>query len=267
MKSSVRNISVLVGISLALLLGSVSAYAGSMPRRAVARRGGSYIVNPRVSQGLDVSVNMAYYYGDIEVLGLFFSEGLYGTQINWFSNAALAYHHPLGAQCNWRVYAAAGILKGNDYIRPEVQPDRAKHKGAFSSVFGQLGGGVEWYPFYKAGFYLYGGLNLTVSHIDYDYSPDYYRMLGDLKTGDKWTYLPMLHLELGYNFLCTNSFLIGLNVSCHQGLADTKHCSLDAWPVESTTRVQFGDGFFQVGLKMTFNWKKRYKNIGCQFCR
>jgi hypothetical protein len=165
----------------------------------------------------------------------------------------------MGRFANWRFTLGAGYLHGNDSARTETRTvggvTKNAGKGSFSSVFGEFDAGVEFYPFPRAGFYVYVGLGLAVSHIKYDF------IKYGIPEGKTVSVLPVLPVEIGYNFYLGGSFFLGISVACHQGLMDMGKANLDAWPLESTSKFQWGDGYFQIGLSLSYRWHN------CETCR
>ena len=102
---------------------------------------------------------------------------------------------------------------------------------------------------------MYAGLGVAVSYIQYDF----YKT--KIPKGNTVSVLPMLPLEIGYNFYLGRSWFLGVSVAVHQGLMDIAHANLDAWPLESTSVFQWGDGYFQIGLSISYRWHN------CEVCR
>ncbi|MCM1034397.1 MAG: hypothetical protein NC038_01865 [Paludibacter sp.] len=213
--------------------------------------------NSAIANGLTLSFNALYYYGDVDLNGIAMNGGFQTQNVTFGGAAAFAYTMPAGKHTNWRFAISAGALKGDN---SHAYPD---HYRKFNSVFGEASVGVEWYPFSQAGFYLYGGIALTYSHIKYDFMS---------AKGNANSILPMIPLEIGYDFKLGRSWGLKINVAAHQGLLDTPHCNLDAYPMESSQNqngVSFGrgggnkwaDGFFQIGLSLTYRWHN------CEACR
>lgn len=226
--------------------------------KQVNKRTGLYTKqNDAIANGLTISFNTMYYYGDVDRGGLAFNGGFQKQNVSFGGAATFAYTMPSGRHTNWRFGLSAGALKGDNSFS---YPDRYRK---FNSIFGEASVGIEWYPFSQAGLYLYGGIALTYSHITYDFMA---------AKGKANTILPMVPLEIGYDFKIGKSWGLKINVALHQGLCDTPHCNLDAYPMEGSQNqdgVSFGrgggnkwaDGFFQVGLSLTYRWHN------CETCR
>ena len=215
------------------------------------------IQNRSVANGVCLNLNAIYYYGDIDMLDQAFVHGFQPQNLSIGGGIHFGYLMPLGRFCNWRFTLGAGYLHGNDSSRYTVQ-DAIKipaGKGKFNSVFGEANVGVEFYPFPRAGFYLYAGLSLAVSYITYDF----YKT--SIPAGNTVSVLPMLPLEIGYNFYLGRSVFLGISVAVHQGLMDVGHANLDAWPINKSSRFQWGDGYFHIGLSLSYRWHN------CEVCR
>ncbi|MGM9837937.1 MAG: hypothetical protein ACI30A_05550 [Paludibacteraceae bacterium] len=219
--------------------------------------------NSSVAQGVNLTVNALYYYGDVDMLGYAFKHGFQEQNVSLGGSLVFSYLHPLANSVNLRFSLSGGYLHGNDSARYEVLKDPITGgdmkqwigKGSFKSGFGELAVGVEWYPFSKAGFYIYGGLGLNLSVIDYDFTKS---GKGD---GQQVNVLPMLPVEIGYNFNLTHGFFLTIMASVHQGLLDVPHSNLDGYPLSKSSRFQWGDGYFLVGLSFSYRWQK------CEPCR
>ena len=225
------------------------------------RQTGLYTVkNRNIASGVCLNFNAMYYYGDIDMLDQAFLHGFQPQNLSIGGGLHFGYLRPLGRFCNWRFSLGFGLLHGNDSARYEMQDDVKVPvgKGKFNSVFGEAAAGVEFYPFPRAGFYLYAGLGLAVSYINYDF---FKSRLPDPKNGSTVSVLPMIPLEIGYNFYLGKSVFLGVSVSVHQGLMDIGHANLDAWPLETTSVFQWGDGYFQIGLSLSYRWHN------CEACR
>ena len=224
------------------------------------RRTGLYTIkNQSLGNAVSFGVNAMYYYGDVDMLDQAMIHGFQPQNLSFGGALYFGYSHQLTHFANWRFSLNAGYLHGNDSTRKETRTVKGKTipagKGKFNSIFGELAAGIEIYPFPKAGFYIYAGLGLNVSYINYDFT-NY-----QIPPGSTVSVLPMLPVEIGYNFYIAKSFYIGLSVSVHQGLMDMGGANLDAWPLEKTSKFQWGDGYFQIGLSFSYRWHN------CEPCR
>ncbi len=219
--------------------------------------------NSSVAQGITLTGNALYYYGDVDMLGVAFKEGFQKQNLSVGGSVIFSYLHPLANSANWRFSLSGGYLHGNDSARyalttdpvtgQEVQTQMGK--GSFKSGFGELAAGIEWYPFPKAGFYIYAGLGLNLSVINYDFTRS------DRGEGQVVSVLPMLPVEIGYNINLTHGFFMTVMASVHQGLLDVPNSNLDAYPLTKSSRFQWGDGYFMLGLSFSYRWQK------CEPCR
>lgn len=195
------------------------------------------------------------------MLGYAFQHGFQRQNLSLGGSLVLSYLHPWGNHINWRFSVSGGYIHGNDSARYEMQEVNGQMqnvrigKGSFDNAFGELFVGVEWYPFPRAGFYIYGGFGMNVSFIDYDFTPS------GRGTGSVVSVLPMLPIEIGYNINLTHGFYLTIMASVHQGLLDVPNSNLDAYPLVKSSRFQWGDGYFTVGLNFSYRWQK------CEPCR
>lgn len=217
------------------------------------------IRNKSIGNAVTLGINAMYYYGDVDMLDQAFVHGFQPQNLSLGGSLYFGYQMPLGRFCNWRFSLGAGYLHGNDSARTETRTvhgeTKRAGKGSFSSIFGEFDAGVEIYPFPRAGFYIFAGLGVAVSYINYEFEKY------GIPKGSTVSILPMLPVEIGYNFYLGGSFFLGISVSVHQGLMDMGKANLDAWPLESTSKFQWGDGFFQVGLSFSYRWHN------CEVCR
>ncbi len=213
--------------------------------------------NTAIAYGLTVSANGLYYYGDVDRRGLAMNGGFQTQNVTFGGAAAFAYLMPAGRHTNWRFSLNLGTLRGDN------SKSYADSYRKFNSIFGELAAGVEWFPFPTAGFYLYGGVALAYSYIHYDYMT---------ARGARSSVLPLIPLEIGYDFKIGRSLGIKINFSVHQGIIDTPSCNLDGYPMtaaQNSAGLDFGrgggnqwaDGFFQIGLGITYRWHN------CETCR
>ena len=221
---------------------------------------GLYTVrNKSIGNAVTLGINAMYYYGDVDMLDQAFVHGFQPQNLSLGGSLYFGYQMPLGRFCNWRFSLGAGYLHGNDSARTETRTvhgeTKRAGKGSFSSIFGEFNAGVEIYPFPRAGFYIFAGLGVAVSYINYEFEKY------GIPKGSTVSILPMLPVEIGYNFYLGGSFFLGISVSVHQGLMDMGKANLDAWPLESTSKFQWGDGYFQIGLSFSYRWHN------CEVCR
>lgn len=221
------------------------------------RQTGLYTVrNKNIGNGVCLGVQAMYYYGDIDMLDQAFVHGFQPQNLSVGGSLYFGYLMPLGRFFNWRFALSAGYLHGNDSTRVAVNSKGEEihpGKGKFSSVFGEFNAGVEFYPLPRAGLYIFAGLGLNMSYINYEFKK--------FGTGSTVSVVPMLPIEIGYNFYLGGSCFLGLSVGVHQALMDMGRANLDAWPLVSSSVFQWGDGYFQIGLSFSYRWHN------CETCR
>ena len=254
------------------LMAEAKPYKGNPQKGIQARRAwrdrpgydGRYSTrNASVAQGVTITGSLLYYYGDVDMLGVAFKEGFQRQNLSVGGSVIFSYLHPLANSANWRFSLSGGYLHGNDSARYALTTDPVTGqevqtqigKGSFKSGFGELAAGIEWYPFPKAGFYIYAGLGLNLSVINYDFTRS------DRGEGQVVSVLPMLPLEIGYNINLTHGFFMTVMASVHQGLLDVPNSNLDAYPLTKSSRFQWGDGYFMLGVSFSYRWQK------CEPCR
>ena len=223
-----------------------------------SNRNGLYTVkNSSIAQGVSLTLNALYYYGDVDRNGMAFNGGFQPQNLSIGGAASFAYAMPMGRFCNWRFQLGIGSLRGDN---SKAFPTNAKK---FNSIFGEFTAGIEIYPFTKAGFYVYAGVGLMYSHIKYNYS---------LASGTTDSFLPVIPLELGYDFKLSKSWMLRVLVAAHQGIVDSPVMNMDGYPMNSgqnDSNISFGrgggnkwaDGYFQIGVCVTYRWHN------CETCR
>lgn len=285
--SSVRIYAItLIVCCLSALVSPVSAQEEKSARRLIwtknaNRSTGLYTTrNYFVAPGVTVSGFANYYYGDVDAVGGPFSGGF--NVRNLKGGGYLAYQHPLSNHCNLRVGLLGGMLSGdNTYTLNALRPDSTKRDDykKFQSVVVQPFVGVQYYPFSQVGFYLYGGVGLAASIITgFDFIR--YDTHEHLK-GSTFGILPMAQLGLGYSWMLSTSWSIGVEVMVQQGLCDEYYFNLDAFPLAATQssdgqaygtggtwykgldgkrHTKATDGWIQAGITITYQWRN------CESC-
>lgn len=227
--------------------------------------------NHFVSQGLSVSVNALYYFGDVDNEGMAFSGGFNKDNLSYGGSLTVCYNLPAGRHCNMKFGLMGGTLSGNNKVKfDKLNPPRDDYR-KFSSALVQPFVGVQYYPFYNAGLYLYGGVAVTASIItEFEF---YYKSGGVRRSVEGNTYglLPMVQVGLGYSWRLTDSWSMSAEIMLQEGLVDRSYMNLDAWPLaasQNSAGVELGsssgkwnDGWFQVGLTVTYQWSN------CATCR
>ena len=240
-----------------------------------------------VSHGVSLNVSGLYFFGDVDNEGLAFHGGFNVNNLSLGGGLQFAYTLPAGNHCNMRFGLMGGTLRGNNQAKFEAigRDDFRK----FHSWFIQPAVGVEYYPFTRAGFFLYGGVALTASIID-NYEFYYNKRLDNgtkertLLTGKTQGFLPMIQLGIGYSWALSESWVLSLEIMVQEGLTDTHYMNLDAMPLaagqnsdgveignknpwtkwtdpEGNEHIHWNDGWFQVGLTISYRWRN------CEYCR
>lgn len=215
--------------------------------------------NKSVAHGIMLSADAIYYYGDIDMLDQAFLHGFQPQNLSMGGSLKGSYLMPAARSCNWRFSAGGGYMHGNDSARMDFDEKTGTlypaGKGMFKNFFFETTAGIEWYPFTRAGLFLYGGLGFNVSSVEYDFFKT------KLGSGHRIGFVPLLTVELGYNFYVTKNWFISIDVGLHQALFDIPGVSMDAWPLYSTSRFQWGDGYFQIGLSVSYRWHRCVKCV------
>lgn len=264
-------------ISLALL--AVPMMLSAAPN---SRTGLYATKNKYVSQGLSVSVNALYYFGDVDNEGMAFAGGFNKNNMSYGGSITLCYNHPLGKHVNLKAGLMGGTLAGNNKAKfDQLNPPRDDYR-QFRSALVQPFVGVQYYPFAKAGLYLYGGLAVTASiitHFEFYYNSGGSRHMVD---GSTYGFLPMVQVGLGYSWNLTDTWSMSVEIMLQEGLVDTQYMNLDAWPLAASQNrdgVELGkttgtwtnrygkqqnhwnDGWFQLGLSVSYHIPE------CKICR
>ena len=210
------------------------------------------IHNQNIGNAISLSINATYYYGDIEMHDQAFVQGFQPQNLSIGGSMAVGYHMPISRFFDCRFSLGMGYLHGNDSVRVDYQ------KGSFSNIFGELNAGVEFYPLPRAGLYIFAGLGLNLSYINYDFHEKH----PDLGAGSTISFVPIVPIEIGYNFDLGSSCFLGISVGIHQALMYMGRSNLDAWPLYTTsTKFQWSDGYFTIGLSFSYRWHN------CESCR
>lgn len=208
------------------------------------------VTNNSVGEGFSITPSLVYYYGDVDMLGVAFKEGFQKQNLSFGGSLNFAYLMPLGNYCNARYSLGAGYLHGNDSSRLG-----GYQKGKFNSIFVEASVGVEYYPFPTAGFYIYAGLAVNYSYVTYDFSHC------NQGKGVMNSIVPMIPVEIGYDFDLGKSWHFTIFAACHPCLIDLPNASLDGWPTHVKSQQTSTDGYFVLGLSASYRWHN------CKNCR
>lgn len=239
-----------------------------------------------VSNGIGVNVGALYYFGDVDNVGTAFHGGFNMKNLSIGGGLNFFYHLPLGNFCNLRATLMVGTLHGDNELKfQKLDPPRDDYR-RFRSILIQPAVGIQYYPFSSAGFYLYGGIAVTGSIIT-NYEFYYYAATEEGKerrfvSGKTFGILPMVQLGIGYSWRLSQTWTMGLEIMVQEGLVDTHYMNLDAYPLAASqnsegvalgtsfgkwtdsqgkSRIHWNDGWFQVGLTVTYHWRN------CERCR
>ena len=234
-----------------------------------------------VAPGVSLNGSAFYYYGDVDNTGVPFSGGF--NVRNLKGGATLSYQHPISHHCNLRVGLLGGMLSGDNTRTLNAHlPDSAKRDDfkKFQSIVIQPFAGVQYYPFSRVGFYLYGGLGLTASIItsyDFIHSGTHEHL-----KGSTFGIVPVVQAGLGYSWMLSTSWSISAEIMVQQGLCDEYYFNLDAYPLaasQSSNGQVYGtggssykgadgkihhkwaDGWIQAGITITYQWRN------CETCQ
>ena len=239
-----------------------------------------------VAHGVSLNASCLYYYGDADNEGIAFNGGFNIKNLSLGGGLQFSYNMPVGNCCNMRFGLMGGTLQGNNKEKFDELPQPRDDYRSFHSYLVQPSVGVEYYPFTKAGLYLYAGFGFTISIIDqYQY---YHSMtINNEKKyvtleGSSYGFLPMAQLGFGYSWSLAESWVLSLEVMGQQGLVDAHYMNLDAYPMaagqnkygvekggitgtwtdrEGKKHLYWTDGWFQVGLTISYRWRN------CEYCR
>jgi len=282
--------SILLGIALVTL--SLSASAAPKQKRIVWRersdsQTGLYgTKNFFVTHGVSLTLGGMYYFGDVDNEGLSMNGGFNVKNLSLGGGLRFAYQMPVGNHCNLHFSLMGGTLRGDNENQFKALAEPRDDYRKFNSVVIQPSVSIQYYPFSRAGFYIYGGLALTASIIT-DYQFYYYKRVGGGKVrtplrGKTFGFLPMVRLGLGYSWKLTDSWLMSAEIGVDEGLIDTHYMNLDAWPLAPSQNsdevalgnsfgtwvgrngqkhIHWNDGWFQVGITVTYRWSN------CEHCR
>lgn len=239
-----------------------------------------------VSQGVSFNGSAMYYFGDADNEGVAFNGGFNLKNMSLGGGLRISYNMPAGNCCNMRYALMGGTLRGNNKDMFDNLPTPRDDYRSFHSWFVQPSVGVEYYPFTRAGFYIYGGIALTISIIDqFQY---YHHITVQNETqyisleGHTYGILPMVQLGLGYSWRLSESVVLSLELMGQEGLVDAHYMNLDAYPMASgqnkygiemgsvggkwvdangKEHLHWNDGWFQLGLTLAYKWRE------CEYCR
>ncbi|MBQ8100558.1 MAG: hypothetical protein IJ169_04640 [Paludibacteraceae bacterium] len=229
-----------------------------------------------VANAISLTLDAAYYYGDVENRGLAVAGGpLFAENISGMGK--INYTQPVASILNIRYSVGGGILRGNNqkYADKLWNTETPLSYRKFDSWILNASVGVEVYPIINAGFYIYAGLMFNYSNVTMNY--------GKNGPDGEWLYswknnsiLPMIPVEIGYQFNLGKSWLLNAHIGIAQGIGDTELLNLDGYPHDfsargtkaggglgagGTSTKQWFDGWFNVGITISYSWHN------CEICR
>lgn len=230
-----------------------------------------------VAHSISLTLDAAYYYGDVENRGLAVAGGQLFAD-NVCGMAKVNYTQPIASMLSLRYSLGGGVLRGNNEKYADIlyTSDSPLSYRKFQSWILNAAVGVEIFPIPDAGFFIYAGLLLNYSNVRMDY--------GKAGPSGDWLYnwknnsfLPMIPVEIGYQFKLKKSWLMNVHVGIAQGLGDNGTLNLDGYPHDfkargtgtaagmtgtaGTVTKQWWDGWFNVGITISYSWHN------CEICR
>ncbi len=192
-------------------------------------------------QGISLSLDMLYSYDDIDATGV-------STRIlsNWTGGGSFSYYVAMTQGVNFRATLGSGYIHGDS-------PGKGNNTGkaSFWTVYGELDAGVEWYPWLNYGFYVYAGVGCMMNSVHYTYAG---------KEEKPLNWLPVVPLEVGYNFDIDENWRIGVHLGGHIGVIDTPKCNFDGYPNGYTDAKpqnnKTPDGYLTFGINFIYRWSK-----------
>ncbi len=211
-------------------------------------RNGLYSSKSRaLGENFSVAIDGLYYYGDMEVAGFSLKSP---TWKNLGAHLSANYHQDVLPALKVRYTLGGGYMRGDN--------EKAKTTTrTFYAYNAKAAVGVEWYPIFKAGFYIYAGVALQYSNVHYD-------VYGE--SGTDHTFLPMIPIELGYDFHLNQDWCLGIHLGVSQGLLDINKINLDGWPSENfgnSNLNKWMDGYMYLGVSVSWSWQRTQ----CAECR
>lgn len=276
-----------------LILGAPLAHAKPGKDRVVwmkkpGEKGLYTTKNYFISHGVGLTAAAMYYFGDVDNEGVAFHGGFNPHNLSLGGGFTFFYNIPAGNHCNIRFSLLGGTIGGNNELKFQSLPEPRDDYRSFSAVLIQPAVGVQYYPFSRAGLFLYGGLGVSGSIITnyqfyrYANQPGHSEKVRELLEGKTYGILPMIQLGLGYSWRLTESFSLSAEIMIQEGIVDQHYMNLDAYPLaksqngqhvemggtngkwvdkEGKEHLAWNDGWFQAGITLTYHWRN------CEYCR
>lgn len=231
---------------------------------SAAGRGFRLARDARPTHSIVIGGSALYYYGDAETQNFFWGKGIRGENIG--GGGLISYRYTFFEQLRLRAAIQGNVIRADNsaYFGEFYPHGKAYRKFQSVCIVPQIG--VEWYPGGKM-FYIYGGLELAVSSINYEFQSD----TQVYAKGSTMSFLPMVGIELGLDIRLKNHFTIIPFIGVHQGLIEKAGMNLDGWPSQTVkaangNQVTFGtssnnklaDGYIQIGVAFSIGWFKCY---------
>ena len=237
-------------IGALILVGSEALFAQKYynqnytPKRNV---GSSRTSQGVLQQGFSFGLNAIYYFGDVDVTGGSLTVIKDMTIEDISASGFFAYHMPFSKHFGMRYTGTVGLLRADNTKAWKNDVTRAGQYRKFRSVFLQPAAGVEVYPIDEYGLYFYLGLAVSASYfLDFKYN--------GMTDSEKpvFSVLPMGQFSLGYTWNLTTSWQIGLHGMLQMGFLDKPNVNLDGYPFRPSSRRQFPDGWFEIGISVYY---------------
>lgn len=239
-----------------------------------------------VSHGVGLTAAAMYYFGDVDNEGVAFNGGFNLHNLSLGGGFTFMYNLPMGNHCNLRIGLLGGSIGGNNELKFSTLKTPRDDYRKFSAVLIEPAVGVQYYPFSRAGLYIYGGVAVAGSIITnyqfYHYINTSHGKERTLLEGKTYGILPIVQLGIGYSFRLTESFSLSVEIMGQEGLVDQHYMNLDAYPLaksQNSLQIEMGsttgkwvdkdgkehtrwnDGWFQAGITITYHWRN------CEYCR
>lgn len=207
---------------------------------------------------LTLIVSTNRYYGDVErpldqMYLIDYGIGYHpGNQMAGSISLQYGYHF-----CNWVAYRAQidfGNLRGKVGYYRILNNNRHEYYRKFSNTYVMYAMGIEIYPFYPIGLYIYigvGGLTCINGYYDFNWQNKDTRDYGSLKGNT----VPILPVAIGYRHTI-KCVQVGFEISWNPALLDTYTHNIDGYaskryPANPKTNT-FKDGYFNIGISIGY---------------
>ena len=218
----------------------------------------------KLYHGIVATFSGIYYSGDIIKPNTTLKYGAIAEQIG--GSLTLNYKLTLNVYVSMRFGAQLGLLRGTNQKVLDAGATTSLHQ--FQSVFMQPYAGVEVYPILNYGFFIYAGVGLAGSVIDYKHQ----RRSGTYEGQKQLGIVPMAQFGLGYNWWLTQDWTLGVELMGQIGMYDGQRYGLDGWPSRNAfdlntsdlnrleteqkafNEAKLPDGWFQGGIVLSYHF-------------